>query len=160
VVNGEPITTLDIAQRIKLTEVATHKVPSRQEALDDLIDEKLKLQIAKHYAVDIGEKDLNSTLAGMAQRAGYTTEQFSKMLAQSGISVAAFKEDVVRFRSDLETMRTRLAGLVRSGTTRDDLVKILENDYGWRATGCPLTPPTAGCLQFQQSEAMYAELKR
>jgi glyoxylase-like metal-dependent hydrolase (beta-lactamase superfamily II) len=70
------------------------------------------------------------------------------------------KEDVVRFRSDLETMRTRLAGLVRSGTTRDDLVKILENDYGWHATGCPLTPPTAGCLQFQQSEAMYAELTR
>ena len=70
------------------------------------------------------------------------------------------KDEVVRFRSDLETMRTRLAGLVRAGTTKDDLVKVLETDYGWRATGCPLTPPTSGCLQFQQSDALYSELKK
>jgi peptidyl-prolyl cis-trans isomerase SurA len=94
VVNGEPITALDVAQRIKLTEVATHKIPSRQEALDDLIDEKLKLQIAKRYVVDITEKDVNATLAGMAQRAGFATEQFTKVLAQSGISVAAFKDHI------------------------------------------------------------------
>jgi peptidyl-prolyl cis-trans isomerase SurA len=92
VVNGEPITTLDIAQRIKLTEVASHKIPTRQEALDELIDEKLKLQIAKHYVIDITDKDVNATLAGMAQRAGFSTEQFTKVLAQSGISIAAFKE--------------------------------------------------------------------
>jgi glyoxylase-like metal-dependent hydrolase (beta-lactamase superfamily II) len=70
------------------------------------------------------------------------------------------KDDVFRFRSDLETMRTRLAGLVRADSSKEDLVKVLESDYGWRATGCPLTPPTAGCLQFQQSDAMYAELKK
>src|SRR5688572_6714532 len=70
------------------------------------------------------------------------------------------KEDVAKFRSDLETMRTRLAGIVRNSATKDEMVRVLEVDYGWRATGCPLTPPTAGCLQFQQSDAMHAELKR
>ena len=30
------ITTLDVTQRIKLTELSTHKVQSRQEALDEL----------------------------------------------------------------------------------------------------------------------------
>ena len=29
-VNGEPITSLDVDQRIKLTEISTHKAPSRQ----------------------------------------------------------------------------------------------------------------------------------
>jgi cyclase len=70
------------------------------------------------------------------------------------------KDDVVKFRADLETMRTRLVGLVRESKTKDEMVRVLETDYGWRATGCPLTPPTPGCLQFQQSDAMFAELKR
>ena len=70
------------------------------------------------------------------------------------------KDDVAKFRSDLETMRTRLISIVRSSSNKDEMVRVLETDYGWRATGCPLTPPTGGCLQFQQSDAMFAELKR
>jgi len=70
------------------------------------------------------------------------------------------KADIVQFRSDLETMRTRLIGIVKASTTKDSMVNILESDYGWQAKGCPLTPPTSGCLQFQQSDAMFAELKR
>ena len=31
------------------------------------------------------------------------------------------RDDVVKFRADLETMRTRLAGLVKQGTSKDDL---------------------------------------
>jgi cyclase len=70
------------------------------------------------------------------------------------------RDDVVKFRADLETMRNRVAALVKSSRTKDDMVNMLETDYGWRAKGCPLSPPTAGCLQFQQSDAMFAELKR
>jgi len=70
------------------------------------------------------------------------------------------KADVAAFRADIDTMRTRLAGMVRQGKTKDDMVNTLEADYGWRAKGCPPSPPTPGCLQFQQADAMYAELKR
>jgi glyoxylase-like metal-dependent hydrolase (beta-lactamase superfamily II) len=70
------------------------------------------------------------------------------------------KPDVAKFRADIETMRTRLAGMIRAGKTKDDMVNTLEADYGWRAKGCPPSPPTPGCLQFQQSDAMFAELKR
>src|SRR3954463_1016087 len=56
------------------------------------------------------------------------------------------RDDVVKFRADLETMRNRLAGLVKQGTSKDTFVKTLETDYGWRSTGCPPSPPTAGCL--------------
>jgi len=37
IVNGEPITALDIEQRSKLTQLSTHKAPSRQEIIDELI---------------------------------------------------------------------------------------------------------------------------
>ena len=46
-VNGEPITALDIAQRTKLIQLSTQKTPSRQEVLDELIDDKLKVQLAQ-----------------------------------------------------------------------------------------------------------------
>lgn len=70
------------------------------------------------------------------------------------------KDDVVRFRGDLEAMRNRLAGLIKQGRGKDEILKTLEVDYGWRSTGCPLSPPTAGCLQFQQADALIAELGR
>jgi glyoxylase-like metal-dependent hydrolase (beta-lactamase superfamily II) len=70
------------------------------------------------------------------------------------------RSDVVKFKTDLETMRGRLAGLIKGGTSRAELVKILEDDYGWRSTGCPPSPPTPGCLQYQQVDALIAELKQ
>jgi cyclase len=70
------------------------------------------------------------------------------------------KADVVKFKAGLETMRSRLVSLVKAGKSKDEIVTTLEVDYGWRAKGCPPSPPTAGCLQFQQSDAMIAELKR
>jgi peptidyl-prolyl cis-trans isomerase SurA len=97
-VNGEPITALDIAQRQKLTEISTHKAEPRQEALDELIDQKLKLQIAKHYVIDITDKDVESAYDGMSRRAGLTSAQFSQALSQAGISVEALK---IKIRAEI-----------------------------------------------------------
>jgi cyclase len=81
-------------------------------------------------------------------------------IAIPGHGPVSTKDDVVKFRSDVEAMRNRIAAMVRQGKSKDDVLKTLETDYGWRSTGCPLSPPTAGCLQFQQSDALIAELKR
>jgi glyoxylase-like metal-dependent hydrolase (beta-lactamase superfamily II) len=77
-----------------------------------------------------------------------------------GHGAVSTKEDVVKFRTDLETMRNRLVSLVKEGKTKEYILNVLEADYGWRAKGCPPSPPTAGCLQFQQADAMMAELNR
>ena len=49
IVNGDPITALDIEQRTKLNQLSTHKTPARQEILDELINEKLKVKEAKKF---------------------------------------------------------------------------------------------------------------
>jgi peptidyl-prolyl cis-trans isomerase SurA len=97
-VNGEPITALDVDQRIKLTEISTHKVPSRQEALDELINEKLKVQVGKRYGLDIPDKDIESSFNTMARRAGQTAKQFADGLTHAGINVAALKR---RIKADM-----------------------------------------------------------
>jgi glyoxylase-like metal-dependent hydrolase (beta-lactamase superfamily II) len=70
------------------------------------------------------------------------------------------KADLVTFKADLEAMRARLVDLIAKGSSRAQIVKTLEDDYGWRSTGCPESPPTAGCLQYQQVDSLIAELKR
>lgn len=70
------------------------------------------------------------------------------------------KDDVAQFRADMEQMRNRLVALIKEGKTKTDIVNLLEADYGWRAKGCPPSPPTPGCLQFQQADALMAELRR
>jgi cyclase len=68
------------------------------------------------------------------------------------------RDDVVKFRADLEAMRDRIAGLIRMGATKTQVLAVFEDDYGWRSTGCPPSPPTPGCLQFQQMDALIEEL--
>src|SRR5215470_2399660 len=97
-VNGEPITSLDIDQRVKLIEVSTHKPPSRQEALNELIDEKLKVQIGKRYGLDIPDKEIDSSFNAMARRAHQTSKQFAEGLSKAGINVAALKR---RIKADM-----------------------------------------------------------
>jgi peptidyl-prolyl cis-trans isomerase SurA len=97
-VNGEPITALDVDQRIKLIEVSTHKAPSRQEALDELIDEKLKVQVGKRYGLDVPDKEVEGSFSAMAKRAGQTSKQFAEGLSHAGINVPALKR---RIKADI-----------------------------------------------------------
>src|ERR1700752_433475 len=98
VVNGDPITAIDIAQRSKLLQVSTHKAPTRQEVLDELIDEKLKLQIAKRYKLEITDSEIDSAFANIAHRAGSSPDKFAQALGQQGISAESVK---TRLRADM-----------------------------------------------------------
>jgi peptidyl-prolyl cis-trans isomerase SurA len=92
-VNGEPITALDVEQRAKFTEVATHQPPQRQKVLDELIDEKLKVREGKRWGIDPSESEVDSAFGNAASRApGHpNSEQFAQMLVKAGVTVGTFK---------------------------------------------------------------------
>ena len=62
-VNGDPITNYDIEQRTKLNFLTTHKQMPRQEVIDELIDEKVKIKEGKKYGVDPGVSDVDQSYA-------------------------------------------------------------------------------------------------
>src|SRR4051794_31494953 len=66
IVNGEPITALDLEQRMKFVHVTSQKTPGRQETLEDLINEKLKIKEAKRWGIDIPDSEVESSYARMA----------------------------------------------------------------------------------------------
>ncbi len=94
VVNGEPITAVDIAQRTRLIQLSTQKTPSRQEVLDELIDDKLKVQLSKRYIADVPKREIENTYASIARRAGMTPKQFGESTSQAGISPEALKSRI------------------------------------------------------------------
>lgn len=90
-VNGDAITALDVAQRTKLVQISTQKTPTRQEALEELIEDKLKVQIAKRYIAEVPKREIESAFTNIARRAGMSADQFAKMVAASGVSVDSLK---------------------------------------------------------------------
>jgi len=97
-VNGDPVTVLDVTQRMRLSEISTHKPQSREEALNELINEKLKLQIAKRYIINITDKDVDQAFNGMARHAGLSSQQFADALSKAGIDVPSLK---ARIKADI-----------------------------------------------------------
>ena len=90
-VNGDPITDYDIEQRSKLDQLTTQKTPSRQEVINELIDDKVKMKEGKKYGVDPGVSDINQSYEGMAQRMRITPDQLTKMLEIKGVRPETLK---------------------------------------------------------------------
>jgi peptidyl-prolyl cis-trans isomerase SurA len=123
-VNGEPITSLDIEQRTKLIFLTTHKQAKRDEVINELIDEKVKLREGKKFGVDPGSGDIDQSYAGMAQRMRLSPDQLSKSLESQGVRPetlkARLKVDMVwgslvrgRFKESLQISERDVAAAVR-----------------------------------------------
>src|SRR6201999_884407 len=82
---------VDIQQRSRLIELSTQKKQSRQEVLDELIDDKLKVQLSKRYIAEVPKRDIENTFANMARRSGLTPAQFAKSTSAQGVSPEALK---------------------------------------------------------------------
>ena len=65
-VNGEPITDFDIEQRTKLDTLSTQKTPSRQDVINELIDDKVKIKEGKKYGVEPSVSDVDGSYSGLS----------------------------------------------------------------------------------------------
>jgi len=97
-VNGAPITELDIAQRSKLLQLSTNKTLPRKEVLDQLIDDHLKIFIGKRYGLDVSNTEVENAFNSMAQRSHVTPQQFEQSLTARGVTAATVK---FKIRADL-----------------------------------------------------------
>jgi peptidyl-prolyl cis-trans isomerase SurA len=90
-INGEPITNYDIEQRTKLDLLTTHKQNSRQEVINELTDEKVKIKEAKKYGVDPTSTDIDQSYAAMSSRMRISPDQLTKSLESQGIRPETLK---------------------------------------------------------------------
>jgi peptidyl-prolyl cis-trans isomerase SurA len=98
IANGSPITEYDIQQRMKLEASATQKGAARQQIIDDLINDRLKISKAKVYGLEVDDSEVNRAFEGMATRQHVSVQQFSQVLERAGISPNTVK---ARIRAEL-----------------------------------------------------------
>lgn len=111
-VNEEPISNFDVAQRMRLMEVTGQRT-TRQEILNVLIEEKLKFQEAKRLRIVVDEADVERIFASIAEKVKMTPQQLTAGLAQLGANAQTLR---TRIRSDIawkKVVQARLRGTVR-----------------------------------------------
>lgn len=130
-VNGEPITQHDVNQRVRLIQLSARKTVSKQEALDELIDDKLKVQVSKRYIAEVPKREIDQAFNGIARRAGLTPQQFVQMLSQSGLTVESMRgrihadfvwQQIIRgkFQSTLQIGEKDVALAFQAKNKKDD----------------------------------------
>jgi peptidyl-prolyl cis-trans isomerase SurA len=96
------ITEPEIAQRSRLTEVSTRKTPSREEVINELRKEKLKISETRKFGVEVSDAEVDEVYATMASRMRLTPERLTEQLARSGVDVGTLKH---RIRADMAWAR-------------------------------------------------------
>lgn len=97
-VDGEPITALDIEQRMKFIQMSTQKPASRKEAADGLIDEILEVKEAKRFGIEVPESEVDNSFSSVASHMSVDTAKLTEMLAKGGASAGTLKH---KLRADL-----------------------------------------------------------
>jgi peptidyl-prolyl cis-trans isomerase SurA len=91
-VDGQPITALDIEQRTKFIMMSAHRTPTRQEVIDGLIDEILEIREAKHYSVDLSDSDVDDQFNNVASSMNIDNQKLTQILVAGGASAQTLKQ--------------------------------------------------------------------
>ena len=110
-VNGDPVTTFDVAEYEKILRLE-HKPASSADALEAVVADRLRYDEARHWGVDATDSDLSATL----QR----TANAVKM------DVTAFTQASAKAKIDLEIIRSHL----RASAAWDNLVRARNKGVG------------------------------
>ena len=97
-VNGLPITSYDIDQRMKLLRLL-RKPASKQAAIDDLITDKVKLGEISKFTITMSDSDVAAQAAQDALAAKVQPAQFAQQLQNGGIDEQNWRE---HFKAEAE----------------------------------------------------------
>lgn len=135
VANGSPITAYDIDQRTKLIFTSTHKAPTRQEVIQELIDDRIKIAKAKAYGFEVPDTEVDQAFANIAKNQHLSPQQFTQVIERAGISANTIK---ARIRAELtwtQLVRGKYSSSLEVGDS--DIARVLRdrNDTQGDAVG-------------------------
>jgi peptidyl-prolyl cis-trans isomerase SurA len=174
-VNGEPITDFDIEQRTKLDFLSTHKASTRQEVIQELVDQKLKIREAKQYSVDPGSSDLDEAFGQMASRMRLSSDQLSKVLEAQGIRPDTLKQRIKsemvwaalvrgRFKESLQVSEKEVNAAAGAATDVKDDKDATTESFEYKMQPIVLivpkgSPPAAIELRRKEAETLRGRIQ-
>src|SRR5690606_16737243 len=100
VVNDKPITSYNVAQRARLIQLTTRRggAAAQREAMEELIDEVLKLQETQRLGISVSKAEVDNAFASIAQRVKLSPANLSRALQQSGVNPDTLRD---RLRAEI-----------------------------------------------------------
>ncbi|KAB2939686.1 MAG: peptidylprolyl isomerase [Hyphomicrobium sp.] len=77
------------------SQIEKEYVPTaRKQALDEIIEERLKMQEAKKLSVVAADEEVDRIVAGMAERNKMTSQQFAEHISKMGANITVMRERI------------------------------------------------------------------
>ncbi len=92
---------------------------AHKKALDELIEERLKLQEAKRLSVVAGTEDVDRVIAGMAERNKMTPKEFAEHVSKMGANIAAMRDRIKASLSWADVIKRRFGHQISTIGGRD-----------------------------------------
>ena len=89
-VNGQPISDLQIAQRLALFKIEGKK--GQKTALDELVNEALELQEAKRLGLTVTEAEVDDAVLQLARQIKVSLTNLQKVLTDNGVGIATLRD--------------------------------------------------------------------
>jgi peptidyl-prolyl cis-trans isomerase SurA len=171
VVNGEPITALDVESRMKFIQITTQKQAARPDVINDLIDEKLKVKEGKRWGIELTDAEVDSMYANMASRMRQSADQLTQGLQKGGVNPQTLKS---RIRADSvwqQLVRGRFAPSLQLNDKDIELALQAKNQSGQSTTAteytlrpilflvAPGSQPATFDAKRKEAEALRARFK-
>ena len=164
VVNDSAITGFDLQQRVRILETlgfaAGDEASVRSEAVDQLIDDRLKLRAGVDAGIRPSETSRSDGEREFARRLGTTPEAFVERLRGAGVSEQAIDDLVIPEIIWIQVVRARFLGRIEPGEGEIDAeIELTNNRSGisYRVLEIGL-PDTAGGRSRDQTQALADRL--
>lgn len=96
-VNGEPVTSHDVSQRMRLMQALANTRLSQKQALELLIDDRLKILEARRIGYRLKDDNIEDRMSTIATQNNQTLPEFVANLSRAGIDTQAYK---LKLRAD------------------------------------------------------------
>jgi peptidyl-prolyl cis-trans isomerase SurA len=173
VVNDEPITTVDVRDRMRLIIFSAGVQPSeevlvqvQEQAMRGLIEESLQLQTAREFDLVIDDEEVDEALSDMAARNNATLAQIQQELNEAGIGIETLRRQI---RAEI-TWQYMVSGRYNSRIRVSDaqiattLARIAESaaEAQYRMAEIYVALPATGSEEAAQQriETIYAQLSQ
>jgi len=101
VVNDEVISTYDVRQRMRLILATSGVRPDeqllmriQQQALNSLIDERLQLQEANQFEVEVAQDEIDQAMADLARQNNVSATEIRASLEQAGVDARTLEDQM------------------------------------------------------------------
>lgn len=168
IVNESVITGFDLIQRAQILAALGFPAASadalRAEALNRLVDDRLKMQEAKRYGITPSPEEIADGIARLAKQANMEADVFVASLAQRGVSRQALEDMVAAEIAWRDLVRKRFVSRIEPGEAEIDAEIALMKErtgvsYRLADIGLPVAPDGSDRDKVRAlAERIYREL--